>query len=175
VAALLRERRIGFALIGAGALAVHGVGRATRDLDLFALAADLLQPETWRTLRSAGIDVRIARGDLQDPLAGVVRLSAPPEHPIDVIVGKSPWQSNILRRTRVVAIEGVEVPVAAPADLILMKLYAGGSQDMWDVEQLLAGPEGLTARAEVEATLGTLPLECRRLWERIRRGGDRPA
>jgi hypothetical protein len=75
----------------------------------------------------------------------------------------------------VVAIEGVEVPVAAPADLILMKLYAGGSQDMWDVEQLLAGPEGLTARAEVEATLGTLPLECRRLWERIRRGGDRPA
>lgn len=171
MAALLRERRISFALIGAGAMAVHGVSRSTRDLDLFAVTTELLHSETWQALRRDGIDIRIERGDSQDPLAGVVRLSVPPEHPIDVIVGKSSWQSDILRRTRMAPIEGVELPVAAPADLILLKLYAGGPQDAWDIEQLLAGPERIAATAEVEATLAALPVECQRLWERIRHGG----
>ena len=30
------------------------------------------------------------------------------------------------------------LPIVTPADLILLKLYAGGSQDHWDIEQLLA-------------------------------------
>lgn len=48
---------------------------------------------------------------------------------------------------------------AVPADLILLKLYAGGSQDAWDIEQLLTGPERAAVTAEIEATLGALPAE----------------
>jgi len=92
-------------------MAVHGVSRSTRDLDLFTISTDILKPDTWQPLQSAGVAVQIERGDAQDPLAGVVRLSAPREHPVDVIVGKSPWQGEILRRSRVAAIEGVDVPV----------------------------------------------------------------
>ncbi|MGH7312349.1 MAG: hypothetical protein ACREJV_04185 [Candidatus Rokuibacteriota bacterium] len=152
-------------------MAVHGVSRSTRDLDLFTVSVDALADDTWLALRSTGVEVQVARGDAQDPLAGVVRLSAPREHPIDVIVGKSPWQGGLLRRARAAAIEGVDVPVATPADLILLKLYAGGPQDAWDIEQLLAGPERAAFVAEVEATLDTLPAECRGLWRRIRGGG----
>lgn len=162
-------------MIGAGAMAVYGVSRSTRDLDILTISMDILQPDTWQPLQRAGVAVRIERGDAHDPLAGVVRLSAPPAHPIDVIVGKSPWQRGILGRSRVTAIEDVDVPVAPPAGLILLKLYAGGPQDAWDIAQLLAGPERAAVAAEVEATLEALPAECRRLWERIRRGGHGPA
>jgi hypothetical protein len=149
-------------------MAVHGVTRSTRDLDLFTVLADALRTETWQTLQRAGVEVRIERGDPDDPLAGVVRLSGPGEHPIDVIVGKSPWQADVLQRSRRAAIEGVDVPVAAPADLILLKLYAGGPQDAWDIEQLLAGLGRATVARDVDAAIGALPDECRRLWERIR-------
>lgn len=68
-------------------------------------------------------------------------------------------------------IDGVRVPVATVSDLILLKLYAGGPQDAWDIEQLLeiaADRADLEARAE--AQLDALPAESRRLWSRIRRG-----
>jgi hypothetical protein len=170
VAALLQEQRIPFAVIGAAAMAVHGVTRSTRDLDLFTVQADVLRPETWQRLQQAHVDVRVERGDADDPLAGVVRLGAPDEHPIDVIAGKSPWQTGIVQRSRPALIEGANVPVAAPADLILLKLYAGGAQDAWDIEQLLAGPDRAALTGEVDATIGALPVESRRLWERIRGG-----
>lgn len=162
-----------FAVIGAAALAVYGVTRSTRDLDLFTLSLDALDSQTWQPLRDAGVEIRVQRGDSQDPLAGVVRLSAARKHPVDVIVGRSSWQAQIFRRSRLVAIEGVDVAVASAADLILLKLYAGGPQDAWDIEQLLAGPGSGALIAEVEATLEALPAECRRLWERIR-GSEAP-
>jgi len=62
----------------------------------------------------------------------------------------------------------------APADLIRLKLYAGGSQDSWDIEQLLAASadRGALIR-EVESGLDSLPAEVRRLWNRIlRSAGD---
>src|SRR6059036_2303956 len=64
-------------------------------------------------------------------------------------------------------IEEVSVPVATAADLVLLKLYAGGPQDAWDVEQLLAGPGRAALVAEVDAALGTPPEDSRRLWARI--------
>ncbi|MGH7356491.1 MAG: hypothetical protein ACRELS_18185 [Candidatus Rokuibacteriota bacterium] len=62
-------------------------------------------------------------------------------------------------------IDGVSVPVVAAADLVLLKLYAGGSQDMWDIEQLLAGPGRAALVAGV--VLPALPEDARRLWARI--------
>jgi predicted nucleotidyltransferase len=168
VAALLRRRGIAFALIGAAAMAVHGVARSTRDLDLFTLADECLAVPFWEDLLRTGVEVDIRRGDRDDPLAGVVRLGVGGEHPLDVIVGKSAWQAGILTRARETPIEGVRVPVAARADLILLKLYAGGPHDAWDIAQLLAGPGRSGLVGEVEAALGTLPPECRSLWTRIR-------
>jgi predicted nucleotidyltransferase len=59
VVALLRSRSTPFALIGAAAMAVHGVSRSTRDLDLFVLARECLFPAYWDSLRTAEVDVNI--------------------------------------------------------------------------------------------------------------------
>jgi hypothetical protein len=82
-------------------------------------------------------------------------------------VGKSPWQRKILDRAGKAVFAGVELPVIRAVDLILLKLYAGGPQDIWDVQQLLAGPDRELLIADVERELEALPAEASRLWKRI--------
>ena len=59
------------------------------------------------------------------------------------------------------------MPVADPAGLTLLKLYAGGPQDLWDGTQLLTGPDRAAVIAVVEASLDALPAGCRSLWTRV--------
>ena len=53
------------------------------------------------------------------------------------------------------------------ANLILLKLYAGGPQDAWDIEQLLASGDRDGLVVAVSAALPALPEEARRQWARI--------
>jgi predicted nucleotidyltransferase len=167
---LLRRRGTRHALIGAAALAVHGVSRATRDIDLLAADPACLERTYWAPLDPATATVTIHPGDAEDPLAGAVRVRGPAGPPLDVLIGRGSWMADVLDRATVHEIEGVPVPVVTRADLILLKLYAGGPQDAWDIEQLIAEADA-SSLAEVEARLGALPDEARRLWQRIRRGG----
>jgi predicted nucleotidyltransferase len=73
VVAVLRERRVPHAVIGATALAFHRVSRATGDLDLFAVHVSCLDRDTWRLVAEEGYAVDVRSGDESDPLAGVVR------------------------------------------------------------------------------------------------------
>jgi hypothetical protein len=143
------------------------VSRATRDLDLLTLAGECLDEAFWDRLRADGVGIDLRRGDESDPLAGVVRLTVGGEHPLEIIVGRSAWQAEIFGRATQTLVEGVSVPVASRADLILLKLYAGGPQDAWDVVQLL-GASDHEIVAQVEAELGALPPEARSLWQRVK-------
>jgi hypothetical protein len=167
VTTLLRERGVAFALVGAGAMAVHGVSRATRDLDLLVTSTACLDPAIWAPLEHGGARVRIRRGDADDPLAGALRITAAGESPVDLVVGRSGWQADAIARATVRTIEGLAVPVVTASDLILLKLYAGGPQDAWDVEQLLDSEDRAALVASVGAALALLPGDSRRLWARI--------
>ena len=147
-------------------MAVHGVTRSTRDLDLLVVAAECLTADFWASVRDLGVSVSLRRGGADDPLAGVARFTLAGENPLDLIVGKSAWQAGVLAREA--TIQGARVPVASRADLVLLKLYVAGPQDAWDIEQLLVGPERVEVIAQVEATLRELPPESRSLWARIR-------
>lgn len=163
----LAARGIAHGLIGAGALAVHGVSRSTFDLDLLVTDRKILARAFWDPLtgRGAVADVRV--GDDEDPLAGVIRVSSPGERPVDVVVGRHAWQAEILTRTTSVLVGGVPVPAVGRADLLLLKLFAGGPQDAWDIDQLLQVGDRDLLVAEVEARLGPLPAEAAARWRRI--------
>ena len=154
------------ALIGALALSAYGVNRATVDLDLFTTDVSCLAPDLWADLQRRGIAVEVRRGDASDPLAGVVRFQAPGESPIDIVVGKFAWQERVLERAELI---GGTLVVRA-ADLVLLKLYAGGLQDAWDVQQLLARPFREEVIREVESRLSGLPERCRGLWKKVLQG-----
>ena len=161
----MRERRIPFAVVGAAALAVHGVSRATRDVDVLVVDAACLSPATWATLERDGVAVTIRSGSADDQvdrrLGGCRQAHDARER----------WQAQALDRATARTIDDLVVPVATPADLVLLKLYAGGPQDAWDILQLLEAVDRAALVAEVEAEVAALPEDSRRLWARLVESG----
>ncbi len=122
---------------------------------------------------ASGIAVEVRRADADDPLAGVVRCSGRDERPVDVIVGRGAWQRRAVERASALPVAGRSIPVVLPRDLVLLKLYAGGPQDAWDVAQLVALDPRASWIDAVAGDLGDLPAECASRWLAIRdlRGG----
>jgi hypothetical protein len=166
VARALEAHGVAYAVIGAAAMAVHGVARSTAGIDLLVTDPRCFEPAPWRPVEAAGARLDMRRGDADDPLAGVIRISRVDEPPVDVIVGRSTWQTAIIGRAVRVDVAGAAVPIAGPADIVLLKLYAGGPQDAWDIAQLLDTAPPIDAL--VDATIGALPPDCAALWRRIR-------
>ena len=167
VAAVLDRAGARYAVIGASAMAAHGVARSTHDTDVLTVADACLDAGLWAPLADAGVAVSVACGDATDPLAGVVRFEDGGKRPVDLVVGRHRWQIRVLERAEPAVIHGSRVPTVQARDLVALKLFAGGAQDAWDVAQLLAGPDRETLIGEVSADVGDLPPHCRRLWEQI--------
>ena len=148
-------------------MAAHGVGRSTRGVDLLTLSTVGLDKVWWTPLSKAGVSVSVARGDTDDPLAGVVRLDQEGERPVDLVVGRCRWERRVIERAEPAVVGGSSLPTALTGDLVLLKLYAGGSQDAWDIEQLLAARDREVLVTAVATDIGDLPVRCRRLWKRI--------
>ncbi len=168
VVATLEQLGVPHALIGAAALAAHGIGRSTLDLDLLVTDGRVLERAAWEPLEAEGASVEVRRGDADDPLAGVVRVERAGDRPVDVVVGRAGWQSEVLARAVVTRIGDADVRIATAGDLVALKLYAGGAQDRWDVVQLLAGGERAAIVAAVDAMVAKLPPRCGALWAEIR-------
>jgi hypothetical protein len=165
VVGLLTLHQVPHALIGAAALAARGIARSTYDIDLLTTDTRVLNADLWATLGAPEVLVDIRRAGADDPLGGVVRMEAPLERPVDVILGRDAWQTRALERA--------EQPDQGPAivlsrDLILLKLYAGGTQDVWDVRELLRLPGADRLIADVTADLAVHSAAMRDLWTEAR-------
>jgi hypothetical protein len=169
VAETLDREALPWALIGAGALAVHGVSRSTIDHDVLVTAPRVFHLDFWEALPDdVTFDAR--RGGDDDPLAGVVQLARPGDRVVDIMVGRPGWMDDVIDRRISVAIPGRDLAVVSLSDLILLKLYAGGVQDRWDVDQLLALGPTAAVREDVESRLNLLPAECGTLWHLLSDG-----
>ena len=163
---LLSAQQVAHALVGAAALAARGIARSTYDIDLLTTDRRVLDTAFWSELEKGGVAVEIRNADADDPLGGVVRMDAPSERPVDVIVGKLDWQSRaVARAERLMDGPGVITAV----DLVLLKLYAGGAQDLWDVRELLGVQASEDLRATLDEELADQPQRMRDLWVKARR------
>jgi hypothetical protein len=165
VGGLLDSAGVPHALIGAAALAARGVARSTYDIDVLTTDVRVLEAGLWQPLRAAGAGVEIHRGDLDDPLGGVIRVTAAGERPVDVVLGKARWQARAVER----ADRSANGPrVVAARDLVLLKLYAGGTQDLWDVRALLELPGRDELVAHVDEDVADLSADMRARWAGVR-------
>lgn len=169
VARLFEERQIPFALIGASAVAARGLPRSTYDVDLLTVDKRVLDNQFWEPIRALAY-VEVRRGDLFDPLKGVVWIRPEKERPIDVVVGRWKWEQRVIERAELVHSAAGNLPTVTTSDLILLKLAASGAQDAWDVRRLLIVVSD-DVIAEVEERLPDLQQDARDLWQRIRGGG----
>ena len=137
-----------FALIGGLAVSTWGTVRATQDVDV--LADSIPSPIRTSTLRSRMSQLweekgwqhewRIGAGD--DPIPLLTHLVFPTSSQLttDVLWAHQQWQRNAIKRAISVRVARTQVPVIHPEDLILLKLEAGGPQDLLDIEGILAAP-----------------------------------
>ncbi|MCU0626049.1 MAG: nucleotidyltransferase [Gemmatimonadaceae bacterium] len=123
-------------VVGAHALAAHGIVRATKDLDVWVRPSHDNASRVFVALARFGAPLEnIAVDDLSRPDT-IVQIGVPPER-IDVITGVSGLDFDPAWARRVPArLQGVQVAVLGVADLIVNKRASGRLQDLADVEQL---------------------------------------
>jgi len=138
-----------FALIGGLAVSAWGAVRATQDIDLLAdsdpspLTNLPLRDRLQRFSERRGCTVEWRVGAPDDPIPLLLRLELPRKmHGLgaDILWAHKRWQREALGRTITLRISGFDVFLLHPEDLVLMKLEAGGPQDLLDVEAVLATP-----------------------------------
>lgn len=148
-ASTVLQTPIHFALIGGLALSAWGVVRATQDVDLLADSSPsplrnlTLRGRLQRFLERRRCRVEWRVGEPDDPIPLLLRLRLPrPAHDLtaDILWAHKRWQREALSRKVTIRVSRFEVFVLHPEDLILMKLEAGGPQDLLDVEALLSNP-----------------------------------
>ena len=165
VTSLLTAHQIPFALIGAAALAARGIAHSIFDIELLTTDRRVLDLGLWTPLSGTDVGADVRHGDPDDPLAGVVRLESPGERPVDIVVGRYAWQSRAVASAE--RLQG-GTPVVTPRDLILLKLHAGGAQDLWDIRELLALPGADDLVAAVTDGLDECSPALRVTWDALR-------
>jgi hypothetical protein len=123
-----------YALIGGLATGAWGAPRATQDID-FAVATT---GDHARLAQALG--ARFSPGGTDDPLPGVFALSIRTENeyiPVQLIVLPPRWTEIVTSHVQSTTVLDSTVPVVSWQALILLKLYAGGPQDLSDAKAIL--------------------------------------
>jgi hypothetical protein len=127
-----------FIVVGAHALAVHGIPRATGDLDIWIDPSDDNVGHVWKALEEFGAPVEsldLTRDDLQ-ALDRVVQIGLPPRR-IDFLTTISGVEFQEAWAARVVhPIGSVDVAFLGREQLIRNKRASGRHQDLADLEAL---------------------------------------
>ncbi len=127
-----------FIVVGAHALAVHGVPRATGDLDIWIDRSEENTQLVWRALSEFGAPVdslNISVDDLSKPNL-VVQLGLPPRR-IDLLTDVTgvtfteAWEDRVVR-----SIGSTDVPFMGRATFIKNKRAVGRNRDLADLESL---------------------------------------
>lgn len=164
VRAVLDERKTRYILIGAHAAAFYGVIRSTKDIDLFTIDRSVLREDIWS---GVGARTTVLSGDALDPLAGTVRFVSGIEQ-VDLVVGKWKFERAIIERANSRQFGDGMILVPRAADVVLLKVAAGGPQDLWDVHELMNHVDRQAVVEEVDASIDQLPADVRSLWARVR-------
>jgi len=136
-----------FAVLGGLAVSTWGVIRATQDIDFLAdsdpspIKNLALRDKLAKFIERQNCRAAWRVGDYDDPIPLLLKIELPAilgSVGADILWAHKRWQREALERAVGVEVEGDNIPVLHPEDLILMKLEAGGPQDFLDVEQLLS-------------------------------------
>lgn len=139
----LLEAGARFLVVGAHAMAVHGIPRATQDLDVWVEPTDENASRVWNALAGFGAplaDLGVEVGDFVRP-GTVVQLGLPPNR-IDVLTEISgvpsfgtAWRDRVERE-----VSGKRIPFIGRRALITNKRAAGRLKDLADIEALGESP-----------------------------------
>jgi hypothetical protein len=126
----LSAAKVKFLLVGAHALAAHGLPRATGDLDILVFASEENAPRVWEALQRFGAPLHdVSVRDFAAP--GVTFQMGLPPNRIDILTEISGVSFNDAWRGRITLQLGdLEIPVIGEVEFILNK-KATGRPKIW--------------------------------------------
>jgi hypothetical protein len=150
----LNGARIPYAVIGATALAVRGLPRMTRDVDLVVLVEDAF--DALDALEAAGFkSVAPVQRD-EEPEAMYV-LEDRHGAEVDLLVASAEPESTVVAEARKASVLGVRAPVATLEQLLLMYLYSNQPKHIGDFALIVT--EGRADLTKVERYLADVHPE----------------
>ena len=150
VVEILRREKVNYAVIGAFALTVLGVVRATMDVDALLFAEPGRLAKLEKSFKQAGFDTVVRSAEADDPVSGLLILSDDFDNHVELLGGLRNMDPEILSRTLEIQFRDEKLLIVGREDFIAMKCYAGGPQDLLD------------ARSAYEAAPGPIDLDLLR-------------
>jgi len=133
----LRSKHWSFCIIGGIALARWGQPRTTVDVDL-TLLAGFGSEEAYIDILLANFESRVEDSREFALRNRVLLLNASNGTGIDVALGGFPFEERLVQRaTEFDYSRGVQLLTASAEDLVILKAFAGRSQDWADIEGVL--------------------------------------
>jgi hypothetical protein len=127
-----------FMVVGAHAMAVHGVPRATGDLDVWVNPSPENAARVWGAMIEFGAPsdaLGVSRSDLETP-GRVIQFGLPPRR-VDVMTRLSGLDfDDAWIRHETHSVVGIEIPFLSRVDLIVNKRASGRPKDLADLEVL---------------------------------------
>ncbi|MBX7132081.1 MAG: nucleotidyltransferase [Fimbriimonadaceae bacterium] len=134
----LAEGAFEYALVGGLAVVLHGYDRYTRDVDALVWNLDDRLEELVGLLRERGFRLADADQLATARASRILHLLADDDTAVDVFLGFLPFEQEAIKRATAMTLrEGVTGRVITPEDLIIMKLIASRSRDLYDVIALV--------------------------------------
>lgn len=132
----LSAEDVEYLLVGAYALAAHGLPRATGDIDIWVRPSPENAARMWRALARFGAPLEsLTVADLGRP-GTVFQLGVAPNR-IDILTAIDGVEfDDAWGRREAHTIDGFTLPVIGRADLIKNKRATGRTRDLADAEQL---------------------------------------
>ena len=136
----LESEPVPYVLIGGLAAGLQGRPRTTEDVDLMIHVSRARIPGLARAAKQAGFRVEAEDAELQWLASGFFRMWVGDEGDrvaVDLMTSNSDFLREIVWRAQLRRFCGLDVHVASPEDLILLKLMAWREKDLADIRSTI--------------------------------------
>lgn len=139
---ILRREGVGYLVIGAVALSVHGVIRGSSDVDaLLQISLDRLA-ELRSSFENEGFGATLRPGDADDPIPIMLVLADTHNNQVNLLGGLRGLDASAFLRAIEVPFLGENLRVVGREDFIAMNCFAGDPQDLLDARSAYQAAQG---------------------------------
>ena len=156
----LKRSGVPYCVVGATALAVRGLPRMTRDLDVVVMIDDAAT--VIESLRSAGLRPETPVGTPEQPEPMIVFVDPATGVEVDLLVAAGDPEATALDGARPSPVFGVEAPVATLEHLLLLYLYSNQPKHLGDFAAIVTSRRADLGLAE--RTLAEIHPEMLEEW-----------
>ncbi len=137
VADELDDLKIPYAVIGAAAVSVYGLPRASLDADAVIQIKKGKENKLCLVLKKRGLSAEVRKGACDDPISMVIKVKDKYDNRADLLSGIRDIKHDVFSRTKKVKFRKDTLNITAAEDLIVMKALAGSYQDIEDIKGII--------------------------------------